>query len=252
MRVKHLPTLPQWQQGDDHWVLLKLPSWLRLPTWTVAQAAAIINDEDPESNSTDTLELLDGRSISRFTTNEKEKNYLQVFSRNKEAFMVHANAHKKVEASPAGWLLFAEEIVGISPEWKQLAIDKGLLPSTDESEKLLTPIDNAVPLTAAEHATPDAAKGTKINSNDVPQDKKQERQDALTVELYEILDGMTKFTPSHVMAKLRDKIGKPNTCILSNMGDAIQWERNNGNVETLNIAALGERISNWKDKKNTG
>lgn len=130
MRVKHLPTLPQWQQGDDHWVLLKLPSWLRLPTWTVAQAAAIINDEDPESNSTDALELLDGRSISRFTTNEKEKNYLQVFSHNKEAFMVHANAHKKIEASPAGWLLFAEEFVGISPEWKQLAIDKGHLPNT--------------------------------------------------------------------------------------------------------------------------
>lgn len=140
MRVKHLPALPQWHQGSEHWVLQKLPSWLRLPTWTVAHAAAIINDEDPESQSADTLELLDDRSISRFTTNEKEKYYLQVFSRNKEAFMVHANAHKKVEASPAGWLQFAEEIVGISPEWKQLAIANRLWPSTPGTEAQPVPV----------------------------------------------------------------------------------------------------------------
>lgn len=130
MRVKHLPTLPQWQQGDDHWVLQKLPSWLRLPTWTVAQAAAIINDEDPGNQSADTFELLDGRSISRFTSNESVQNYLRIFRHNKEAFMVHASAHNKDNASPVEWLSFAEEIVGIRPEWKQLAIDKGLLPNT--------------------------------------------------------------------------------------------------------------------------
>lgn len=128
MRVKHLPTLPQWQQGDDHWVLQKLPSWLRLTTWTVAQAAAIINDEDPGNQSADTFELLDGRSISRFTSNESVQNYLRIFRHNKEAFMVHASAHNKDKASPAEWLSFAEEIVGISPEWKQLAIDKGIWP----------------------------------------------------------------------------------------------------------------------------
>lgn len=133
MRVKHLPTLPQWNQGDDHWVLQKLPSWLKLPTWTAAQAAAIINDEDPENRSTDTLELLDGRCISLSTTNEVEKNYLYNFRHNKEAFMVHATAHNKDRASPADWLLFAETVVFIRPEWKQLAIDEGLLPSTKVS-----------------------------------------------------------------------------------------------------------------------
>ena len=73
MHVKHLPTLPQWCQGDDHWVLQKLPSWLKFPTWTAAQAAVIINDEDPESKSTDELKMLDGRSIQISTTDEREK-----------------------------------------------------------------------------------------------------------------------------------------------------------------------------------
>ena len=128
MRVTSLPTLPQWRQGNNHWVLLKLPSWLSLPIWTAAQAAAIINDEDPENKSTETLEMLDGRSIPLATTNEIEKNYLRIFQHNKEAFMVHASAHNKDKASPEDWLIFAETIVGICPEWKQLAIDEGLLP----------------------------------------------------------------------------------------------------------------------------
>ena len=81
-----------------------------------------------------------------------------------------------------------------------------------------------------------------------PVSAKQQRQDALAVELGAILYAMEKPTPAKVMAKLREQIGKPNTCITANVGDGLQWERNNGNVETLSIAALGERIKNWKAK----
>jgi hypothetical protein len=81
--------------------------------------------------------------------------------------------------------------------------------------------------------------------------QRRQRQDALAVELDEILVSMKTRTPAKVMAELREQIGKPNTCITANVGDGIQWERDNGNVETLSINALGERIRNWK-KKNQG
>ena len=81
---------------------------------------------------------------------------------------------------------------------------------------------------------------------------KQQRQDALAVELDEILNRTDKRTPAFIMAKLRERIGQPYTCITANVGDGLQWERNKGKVETLSIGALGERISNWKKKKNTG
>lgn len=87
--------------------------------------------------------------------------------------------------------------------------------------------------------------------NKLPADKdatkqKRQRQDALAVELDKILVPMKTPTPAKVMAKLREQIGKPNTCILSNAGDGIKWENDKGDVKTIKINALGERIREWK------
>ncbi|MDP2761274.1 MAG: hypothetical protein Q8O64_12910 [Sideroxyarcus sp.] len=76
--------------------------------------------------------------------------------------------------------------------------------------------------------------------------QKRQRQDALAVELDEILFLMETRTPAKVMAKLREQIGKPNTCILHNVGDGIEWENDHGDVKTLTIKLLGERIREWK------
>jgi len=81
---------------------------------------------------------------------------------------------------------------------------------------------------------------------------KKERQDALAVELYEILSTMTKHTSALVMAELKKRIGKEYSCICANVGDGIKWEDNKGNTHTLNISALTARISYWKKKKNKG
>jgi hypothetical protein len=63
---------------------------------------------------------------------------------------------------------------------------------------------------------------------------------------------MTKNTPALVMSELKKQIGKSYTCIIENTGDGIKWESNKGDTEMLNIAALTERIRNWKKKKNAG
>lgn len=76
--------------------------------------------------------------------------------------------------------------------------------------------------------------------------KKRQRQDALAVELDEILVAMKSQTPAKVMAELRKKIDKPYTCILRNVGDGIEWENDRGDVKTLTIIMLGERIREWK------
>lgn len=78
---------------------------------------------------------------------------------------------------------------------------------------------------------------------DVP---KRQRKDALAVELDEILVSMKTRTPAKVMAKLREQIVKPNTCILRNVGDGIEWKNDCGEVKILTISNLGERIREWK------
>jgi len=76
--------------------------------------------------------------------------------------------------------------------------------------------------------------------------QKRQRQDALAVVLDEILVSMKTRTPAKVMAELRKQIGKQNICILRNVGDGIEWENDRGEVKTLTIILLGERIREWK------
>lgn len=102
---------------------------------------------------------------------------------------------------------------------------------------------------ASEQAVFDTIKNTSSIANDPPAKMpapKRQRQDALAVELDEILVSMTIRKPAKVMAELRKQIGKPITCILRNVGDGIEWENNHGNVKALTIRMLGERIKEWK------
>ena len=91
----------------------------------------------------------------------------------------------------------------------------------------------------------DAPAGNAPKGEDVTTQKRQ-RQDALAVKLDEILVLIETRTPANIMAKLREQIGKQNTCILRNVGDGIEWENDHGDVKTLTIKLLGERIREWK------
>ena len=87
---------------------------------------------------------------------------------------------------------------------------------------------------------------TSKTGNGSPQ--KNQRYDALASELVVILKGMQRPTASKVMAVLREKIGSPGTCITTNVGTGIQWENGAGEVKTLTIDALSERIRVWKNR----
>jgi hypothetical protein len=94
--------------------------------------------------------------------------------------------------------------------------------------------------------------GAKVRQEEMADEntkKKQQRQDALAVELDEILSGIEKHNPAFVMAELKKRIGQPDSCVIANTGDGIKWERNGGQTEMLNIQALAERIRYLKMKK---
>lgn len=76
--------------------------------------------------------------------------------------------------------------------------------------------------------------------------QKRQRHDALAAELDVVLSSSETRTPTAIMAKLREKVGNKNTCILDNVGDGITWENGQGEIKTLTIKNLGERIREWK------
>lgn len=79
--------------------------------------------------------------------------------------------------------------------------------------------------------------------------KGQRRHDALSAELEEILNQIERPTAGKVMAILRLRTGKNNTCIIDNVGSALKWEDGFGNVKLLDSKGLFGRIGTWKKHK---
>ncbi len=86
-------------------------------------------------------------------------------------------------------------------------------------------------------------------SPQVTQAPKSRRYDLLAAELDKILEVMPEPSPSKVWAELLGRIGSENTCVTTNTGDGIQWENSRGNVKTLTLDALTERIRVWKNRR---
>ncbi|MDP2786239.1 MAG: hypothetical protein Q8O38_16850 [Sulfurimicrobium sp.] len=79
------------------------------------------------------------------------------------------------------------------------------------------------------------------------------KQDALAVELNEILQEMEqkneRITATVVFAKLKKSAGNGGCVVdVSGDGSSLQWERNNGTTESLDIDKLQKRIDRWKNK----
>lgn len=82
---------------------------------------------------------------------------------------------------------------------------------------------------------------------------KQERYDAIAIEIHEILLVMENPTATKVMHALRAKIKTPmdsSTCVMKYDGEVLTWESNQGE-KTLTMKALAERIRHWKIKQST-
>ena len=93
-------------------------------------------------------------------------------------------------------------------------------------------------------------KNTKLD--DIEKKPRQRRFDALGVEINEILLREPKLTASQVMQKLRSQIGKPNTCVIGNVGNGIKWTNDEGTEKELTIGSLAERIRVWKNREKQG
>ena len=79
-----------------------------------------------------------------------------------------------------------------------------------------------------------------------------ERQDDLAIELELIYDQIQRegkrVTFSNVMARLRSRAGKPNSCIQEVIGDEVFWEGSGGPQKLLKEALQG-RINRWNRKQ---
>ena len=78
---------------------------------------------------------------------------------------------------------------------------------------------------------------------------RQKRFDALAAEYDSILRENPSLTATQLMARLLANIGKPDTCILSNTGEGLQWDQGNSEPpKNISVRMLDNRIQRWKKK----
>jgi hypothetical protein len=141
-------------------------------------------------------------------------------------------------------------------ESSELKIDRPKSESSDEIHITLKSLDRWARKNYGIHILESTVNSGSNPSNANPDSltsiasslQKTRRYDALAAELDVILKGMQKPTATKVMAVLRAKIGSSDTCIITNVGDGIQWENGVGDVKMLTIDALSERIRVWKKR----
>ena len=192
-----------------------ITDWLKHDLWTRIQAIQLLAGYIPDNqlSITNPKRYLDGTSdvqLSPLIHPIRDEILSNIMTLSNWAGLSEANETKP----PQEWLSWAKE-KGFTPYWLDYA-----------------KANQSAPTTKGE-------AGTK-------QQRQRQRQDALAVELDEILSRIKTRTPANVMAMLREKIGKPNTCVLRNVGDGIEWENDRGDVKTLTISNLGGRIREWK------
>ena len=72
------------------------------------------------------------------------------------------------------------------------------------------------------------------------------RFDALAAEIDPILHDNPTLTATQLMNILLRRIGQPDTCIISNTGEGLQWEPLDGDPKNLTRKSLEDRIARWK------
>lgn len=92
----------------------------------------------------------------------------------------------------------------------------------------------------------DIRKSNKIDLNILS--SKQQKLDALAVEIDTILSRNPKFKPSQVKALLRERAGKGDSPIVGVTRGGIQWERDNsGELVETKYKDIDKRITRWKE-----
>ncbi len=123
----------------------------------------------------------------------------------------------------------------------------------ENGEEFISEIEKQLGIPTGNREQPPPSQELKpCLSPQVTQAPKKRRYDLLAAELDKILEVMPEASPSRIMAALRSRIGSENTCVTTNIGDRIQWENSLGDVKTLTIGGLTERIRYWKKKQSQG
>ena len=118
--------LPQWYFNNLPVLFGQLCFWLALPKWTAAQAAALIAGKTPKGTSKDTLEILGDINIPLSARGTREVTCIRNVREAEEKILDAAESHNYDNLSPSEWVSFAMRW-GITPGWRQFAIDEGLL-----------------------------------------------------------------------------------------------------------------------------
>lgn len=87
-----------------------------------------------------------------------------------------------------------------------------------------------------------------------PQGSRQrQRHDDLALELERILASLRKqgksTAPHAVMDALKERAGRPDSCIAASVPEGVAWTRGTGKVETLNVRALARRLKNLERRE---
>ena len=81
----------------------------------------------------------------------------------------------------------------------------------------------------------------------------RQRHDDLALELERILASLRKqgksTAPHAVMDALKERAGRPDSCIAASVPEGVAWTRGTGKVETLNVRALARRLKNLERRE---
>lgn len=83
--------------------------------------------------------------------------------------------------------------------------------------------------------------------------RQRQRHDDLALELERILASLRKqgksTAPHAVMDALKERAGRPDSCIAASVPEGVAWTRGTGKVETLNVRALARRLKNLERRE---
>lgn len=151
----------------------------------------------------------------------------------------HVASHAELAAPP--------NAIGNDPHAIIISASIGAI---ENGEEFISEIEKQLGIPTGNREQPPPSQELKpCLSPQVTQAPKKRRYDLLAAELDKILEVMPEASPTKVWAELLSRIGSENTCVTANIGDRIKWENSLGDVKTLTIGGLTERIRGWKKSK---
>ena len=151
-------------------------------------------------------------------------------------------------------------------QWHTIAHDKGLKHHSwiDKYQKARLLIERDSPAAAIEPSSAQEQDMSEVQEGgagswkgktqeEIASTHKLTREDALSLELYEILKSMAntgdRITAIAVMPKLQKEVRTEGSCIVDFKENQVIWENAKGTTKTLTIPALQKRIDNWKKRR---